>query len=991
MKRLRYFSFFCLVILVGWALSGVLPVQAFNPPASAAASYATPTDHPIITPMNDGLEISWSLPHPQTAQQPDGSVTVSIGSLPLLQDPGQPRLPVFRGLVAIPEGAVPWVELHGVDSSPLALPGPLAVNAVETESFSPPQDWVQIEALGVMRGLHLARLTIAPVLLQGDQVNILHAVTATVHFGAPAAAPQAPGSDELGQTEADPLTEEIRAALLNPTQAQPVFPNPNSEEPASSTAGEAMPAANETMPGEESPSSSADPTNPAEAPSPTPQELLPSDQLAEPAAAAAPRAILEVTGEGITEITYSALAAAGFPLSGVNPANLHLLHGGSQVAMDWQGDGDAQFESGERLLFFASPRFNRWMAGDTYLLTTSNQPGLRVASQAAGATGAPVSAALVQQTFEENKIYTPDCNCAPIPAGRDGDRWVWDQIRSPDLLDRSYGFSLSDVNSASTAKLTFWLIGYTNVPATPDHKLNVYVNGHSAGSVSFDGKQAANFTIDLPGGWLAVGNNTLRLVLQDTDPVNGLWLDAFQVRYSRTSAAVGSALVFDGAASGNQRYTVNFSSAAGLLAYDVSQPETPLLLSNVQVSGASVSLTDPSERQHRYALAAAAGIRTPSRIRMAAALPTASGADLLIISPSEFLTSIQPLVTYRQNQGIRTVVANVQAVYDAKEGIPDPDAIRDYIATAYAGWSPRPRYVLLVGDGTSDPRRYVNTSSQTYIPPYLADVDPISGETAADNRYAAVDGADTLPDLMLGRLPVNSSAELDLVVQKLIQYDQGLASVKNLNRVIVSDNPDSAGNFSVEAQEMVGVPGGPNGRWTAQPFDSTRTTEKAFRAAVMSTWQSGANLMIYVGHSSIHQWGAERFFHLDDVSKLTNAPRLPVLLEMTCLTGAFQTPNLPTLDESLLRKTGGGVVAVWGSSGFSFTSSHTLLAQGFLQATAGRSTYRLGSAVANGQRSLIQQSDQADRLLDEFVMLGDPAMQAASPPVYGVFVPVVRR
>ena len=49
-----------------------------------------------------------------------------------------------------------------------------------------------------------------------------------------------------------------------------------------------------------------------------------------------------------------------------------------------------------------------------------------------------------------------------------------------------------------------------------------------------------------------------------------------------------------------------------------------------------------------------------------------------------------------------------------------------------------PLYVVLVGDGSFDPRQYRADSPPTFIPPYLADVDPWAGETAADNRY--VDG-----------------------------------------------------------------------------------------------------------------------------------------------------------------------------------------------------------------------------------------------------------
>ena len=105
-------------------------------------------------------------------------------------------------------------------------------------------------------------------------------------------------------------------------------------------------------------------------------------------------------------------------------------------------------------------------------------------------------------------------------------------------------------------------------------------------------------------------------------------------------------------------------------------------------------------------------------------------------------------------------------------------------------------FVLLVGDGTSDPRRYNPTSSETYIPPYLAEVDPWIGETAADNLFVAVDGEDSLPDMLIGRLPVNDIAELNTVVSKIVRYEtQPEFGIWQHRATLIADNADTAGNF----------------------------------------------------------------------------------------------------------------------------------------------------------------------------------------------------
>ena len=119
-------------------------------------------------------------------------------------------------------------------------------------------------------------------------------------------------------------------------------------------------------------------------------------------------------------------------------------------------------------------------------------------------------------------------------------------------------------------------------------------------------------------------------------------------------------------------------------------------------------------------------------------------------------------------------VSDVQDVYDEFSfGLVDPEAIRSFLTYAYASWQPpAPLYVLLAGDGTFDPKNYLGVSPPTYIPAYLADVDPSLGETAADNRFVSVSGGDFLPDMHLGRLAVNSAEEAAVVVNKVLAYEQ---------------------------------------------------------------------------------------------------------------------------------------------------------------------------------------------------------------------------
>src|SRR5213075_1076127 len=87
------------------------------------------------------------------------------------------------------------------------------------------------------------------------------------------------------------------------------------------------------------------------------------------------------------------------------------------------------------------------------------------------------------------------------------------------------------------------------------------------------------------------------------------------------------------------------------------------------------------------------------------------------------------------------------------------------------------------GDGTLDPFNYHGTAGPDWIPviPAPAPVFVIDGYeiTPSDNLYGCLTGncdpignnAGFIPELMIGRLPVNSVAEMQAVVDKIIKYE----------------------------------------------------------------------------------------------------------------------------------------------------------------------------------------------------------------------------
>lgn len=898
---------------------------------------------PLPTPVA-GAPLEWRAAPPTLTPALAGGWQVDVPGYALTDQPGQPRLPFAAALVAVPAGGTPTLEILELEQTWQPLPGPLADAA-----------WPLVELPGPDGAPHpalpAARLSPAPIsAVTLTVLGSLRGVTlARVLFWpvVPAGAGlrvttharvrvqfAAPAPTAAAPASADPLLAALAASVVNPAQVQAAPP-------------QALPAQIQAAPG--------------------------------------PEALIEVEAAGLTAISYAALRAAGFPVDSVDPATVRLERAGGEVALAWEAPN-------ERFLFYAAPRFDRYTARDVYRLSVAAGPVPRLASRPAVAAGVTTAgAAWTEAWFETNAIYTASsCRCAP---GWDGDRWMWEYLSRPGTDTRRFDFPLTAVEAAQPATLTVWLLGFTQ----GSHQVAVTVNGEQLGAALWSGQTLISTTVTVPAGRLAAGLNTLTLSVPNPD---GVWLDAFQVRHARAASAAGAAATVTGAA-GPLRYTVALTASAGLRVYDVTDPAQPVqLFAPLQAAGGAVTFTDPADngQPRRYHVAAEPGVRVPAAVRAPVPLSGAAGADYLIISHPDFIPALGPLMALREAQGLRVAVEDVRAVYDAAgAGRPTPEALRAFLTTVYHTWSPRPAYIVLVGDGTYDPRRYRADSQPTFIPPYLADVDPYLGETAADNRLVAVYGADALPDFALGRLPVNSLAEAQTVVAKLVGYETAPPAGEWSRRALfVADDADAGGDFPADADA-----------W-AQALPAAWTTQRAYysagdaalaetRAALAGAWYSGVGVVVYNGHASPRQWGAEVFLHLDTpdvphVAALWNGGRLPIVLEMTCLTGSFQDAARPALDEALLRAPAGGAVGVWGATGLGISAGHAVLATTFLTRLYQAEAPWVGPAAVAGKLQLILTAQSLD-LVDTFLWLGDPAtaVRLTVSPAYPVFLPVIRR
>ncbi len=408
--------------------------------------------------------------------------------------------------------------------------------------------------------------------------------------------------------------------------------------------------------------------------------------------------------------------------------------------------------------------------------------------------------------------------------------------------------------------------------------------------------------------------------------------------------------------------------------------------------------------QVRPSLASSA--HAPATRRFSISDPTAAqDVVALYIAPAEFHAALAPLLELRQSQGMTATLIDAQRIFDVwSDGQQSPQAIRAFLQHARNTWPTPPRAVILVGDGV-DPRSTTTIArSSVRIPPLMADVDPWLGETACDWCFVQLDGEtpefDLQADMLYGRLPARDVDDARAIVAKILLYETQNFAPWRSRTALIADNyqdadgtPDGAGNFAWLLDQA--LPLQPAGWFSRRvyydPYQPTASQDSwrepstdAARAQTRSAFEDGAGLVVYSGHGLVDRWastspaaeGQSWLLHADEVGTLTNKQRLPVVIELACLTGSFQTGigSQQSIDERLVTAPNGGAVAVIGFSGWSVAYVNEIVLHGMLKSLRGAdgAPVLLGEMFAAGQNELRVEAKCCQEALRTMVLLGDP-------------------
>jgi hypothetical protein len=287
--------------------------------------------------------------------------------------------------------------------------------------------------------------------------------------------------------------------------------------------------------------------------------------------------------------------------------------------------------------------------------------------------------------------------------------------------------------------------------------------------------------------------------------------------------------------------------------------------------------------------------------------------EMAIVAPERFHKALAKFEAYRAKQR-PTKLASLEAILKTTEGKDDPERLKRWL---FREWKEqRLRYVLLVGDADIVPVRYMVLDRVTpaaydyaFYPSDLYYADVARRDTSFDDWNARKDGfhasyfgevrgeknkkdginfdrIDYRAELAVGRWPVDSVAEVELLADKTMAQDRANLEAKggfarSAAFVYVPGWVDARGQMDRWTQKL------PKGWKSSKLYGGGAKTAAPDERHVAGLLNEGESLVFHVGHGEDNGW--VHSINVGTLARLHNADRLPVVLSAGCSTARFAT------------------------------------------------------------------------------------------------------
>ena len=683
---------------------------------------------------------------------------------------------------------------------------------------------------------------------------------------------------------------------------------------------------------------------------------------------------VEVKTSGVYELSHQNLLDFGMNIDGEPINRIALINAGQPIQIEVQGsDADASlFGEGASIRFIGEGLDTLYTDTNMYTLRLDEDAALRMNEDASIPKAGPFA-----NSYLATKSHSPQKKYSFVSPNKK-DPWYSERllatsqaVDSTATLDLDYYVPGGNLG-ATKAKLSVNVWGASDLPGTNDHDVDVSFNGIKVTSATFNGIQERTLTSELDN--VQANSNTVQvaLPLSSGQPYDLVHLNTVEVSYPRAFVADGAKLEFE---SSHRKFAVQGFESNQIAVYrqdeyGIARITSPVVQGNCSAGSPSCAvLFAGSGFQSKYFAIAESALQTPTLALLPLEDDIQSGhAEYLIISHPSFIDApnqaLQNLVTTLSSEFSGVDLVNVENVYEQfGDHIFGAQAIQNYIR--YAAENRGTKYILLVGGDIYDYRQFQNEDARSFIPSIYAPTNDVINFAPVDAKYVDLDD-DNVPDLSIGRLPIRTTAELDILITKRDQY---------LNRdyagtaLFAADEYDNGQqyDFSSDADKV--------NQEYFQDWDVTQAYVdtngvQAARETVVEKINAGQSLTSFFGHSSTNQWSFSGLFTGNDAAALNNAGKPTVVTQWGCWNTYYVDPAEESMGHRFMVEGDRGALAVMGASTLTSADSERALAEiVFAKMTDGM---RIGDAILEAKQEYALVNPDALDVLLGWTLLGMP-------------------
>ncbi|MCB0667723.1 MAG: type IX secretion system sortase PorU [Saprospiraceae bacterium] len=744
---------------------------------------------------------------------------------------------------------------------------------------------------------------------------------------------------------------------------------------------------------------------------------------------------LSTKKDGVYKLDYAFLEKLGINPTVIDPRKIQILgHGGgtlpepnsderiddlAELAIVVDGEEDGVFDRTDYILFYGESsdvwtfdeindfyhrEENPYDDSNYYFLKIGPSEGKRIRQGTdAGTASYTTESYTARQHHQSDQLnLLHHANDANLQGS--GRLWVGEQFKIERIKDFSTSFDFSSAILSEPVYVNMQFLGRSEITSMVNLQVdNVTKEARISSTDVFDiERDYAKFGIIKHDSFYLTSNDPEVKVNYPSQGNNNVgWLDYLEFNFRAKIEYKNDPLIFSdlSAPSGvSCQYQISTSNSS-LLVWDITDKVNPLNLPT-SLNGSVLTFNVVQQPQSTFLTF------DPARTNTAEAIGKIENQDLHGIGPvdyvivyhSNFKEAADKLANHRRNfnQFNLASVSVDEVMHEFSSGKTDPTAIRDFARMLHKKYSDF-RFLVLMGDGSFDYRHlYQDLPDESFIPVYETErsLHPIES-FPSDDYYALLDDQEGgswrgALDIAVGRIPVRTLDEANIVVNKIIDYetDQEYLGDWRVNVLFVADDEDSnrhlnsADDIAENTKDHYPVFNINKVYLDAYEQENTPGGVFNFKAkeALNQNLFKGQLVVNYIGHGGAGGWAQERVLQKEDIDKWNNLDRLPLLITATCSFAGYDDPRRITAGEYTITHPSGGSIALYSTVRAVYANQNERLTRSVfdhLFEPVNGEMLTIGEILVNSKNS--NPADTAGTNARKFTLLGDPALRLAIP------------